>query len=71
MTDQDETKTSTAPPDPAEDDVEVHRGMASRADDGPQDVGPMPAMRAARIDGEDDDVEGHFGHLKSPSSRGE
>ena len=69
MTDQDETRTTTAPPDP-EDDVEGHRGMASRADGGPDDLGRMPAARA-RIDGDDDDVEGHFGHLKSPSSRGE
>jgi hypothetical protein len=27
--------------------------------------------RTARVDGGEDDVEGHFGHLKSPASRGE
>ena len=71
MTDHDETEKPIALPDPAEDDVEGHRGMAPRADGGPDDFASSCAPRAARIDGDDDDVEGHFGHLKSPSSRGE
>ncbi len=29
------------------------------------------AIRGPRIDADEDDVEGHFGRLKSPSSRGE
>lgn len=69
MTDHDETEKPTAVPD-ADDDVEGHRGMASRADGGPDEFGRLRASRA-RIDGDDEDVEGHFGQLRSPSSRGE
>jgi hypothetical protein len=69
MTDHDETDKIVATPDLDEDNVEGHR-MASLVDGGPEDFGQMRATRT-RIDGDDDDVEGHFGHLKSPSSRGE
>jgi hypothetical protein len=70
MTDQHETETTAGPPDVDEDDVEGHRSMASQADGGPDDVGRMRAAQT-RTDGDDDDVEGHFGNLRSPSSRGE
>jgi hypothetical protein len=67
MTDHDETEDIlAAKPDLDEDDVEGHRGMAARADGGPDEFGQL-----RRIDGDDDDVEGHFGRLRSPTSRGE
>jgi hypothetical protein len=69
MTDRDDAKKTIPVPDPDENDVEGHGGMAPRADGGPDEFGRLRSM--ARVDGDDDDVEGHFGHLKSPSSRGE
>jgi hypothetical protein len=70
MTDQDETKATDAPqPEPEGEDVEGH-SMARLADGGPDDF-LRTRVAQPRIDGDDEDVEGHFGHLKSPSSRGE
>jgi hypothetical protein len=69
MTDQDKTKKTDAPqPELEDDDVDGH-SMARLADGGPDDF--LRSGVAKRIDGDDEDVEGHFGHLKSPSSRGE
>jgi hypothetical protein len=31
----------------------------------------MRLNQQPRVDGDDEDVEGHYGQLKSPSSRGE
>ncbi len=71
MTELDENEKPIAPkPDPDQDDVEGHRSMAPRADGGPDDF-IRTRLARARIDGDEEDVEGHFGHLKSPSSRGE
>lgn len=71
MTDQDETENPAAVPDVDEADVEGHRSMSQRVDGGPDTFGRLRAARAARIDADDEDVEGHFGQLRSPSSRGE
>lgn len=69
MTDQDETKKADTPEPELEGDVEGH-SMARQADGGPDDF-LRTRIAQPRIDGDDEDVEGHFGHLKSPSSRGE
>jgi hypothetical protein len=70
MTDQDETKkTDASQPELEDDDVEGH-SMARLADGGPDDF-LRTRVAQARIDGDDEDVEGHIGNLKSPSSRGE
>ncbi len=53
-----------------EDDVEGHRGPAARVDGGPDDYGAMRVARP-RIDDDEEDVEGHYGYVKGPSSRGE
>ena len=44
--------------------------MAPRADGGPDEFG-LTRVSSRRIDEDEDDVEGHYGQLKSPSSRGE
>jgi hypothetical protein len=62
--------TEPIEPRPEEDDVEGHGGMASRVEGGPDDF-MHSKFNHAKIDDADDDVEGHFGSLKSPSSRGE
>ena len=58
-----------------EEDVEGHRGGMTRADGGPDEGGPDDFSRtrvaSRRIDEGEDDVEGHYGMLKGPSSRGE
>lgn len=53
-----------------EGDVEGHRGGMTRADGGPDDFGQTRVSRP-RIDDDEDDVEGHFGYVKGPSTRGE
>jgi hypothetical protein len=66
MTDHDETRKIIVKPDVDDDgDVAGHRRLA---DDGPDDI---PGQAKARVDADDDDVEGHYGILRSPSSRGE
>ncbi len=59
----------------ADDDVEGHR-MVSRAvePDGlmkPRNDGVPEGITQRRADADEDDVEGHFGRLRSPQSRGE
>jgi hypothetical protein len=54
-----------------DDDVEGHRGGVPRADGGADELGGMRLNQQPRVDGDDEDVEGHYGQLKSPSSRGE
>ncbi len=53
----------------AGDDVEGH-SVKVRVDGGEDDVEGHAQVRRIDAD-EDDDVEGHFGQLKSPTSRGE
>lgn len=70
MTDQDETRKTDAPqPEIEGEDVEGH-SMARQSGGEPDDF-LRTRIAQPRIDGDDEDVEGHFGHLRSPSSRGE
>ena len=67
MADHDDTKAPGMMARIDDDDVEGHM-MQSRVDAGDDVEGHVVRTR---VDAEDDDVEGHFGQLKSPSSRGE
>ena len=65
MSHHDETKPEglTKAPRADDDDVEGHSFTRAAAPEG--------LTKAPRADGDDDDVEGHYGQLKSPASRGE
>ena len=70
MSKPDDTKSELMKPRVDDDDVEGHRSMAPRADGAPEEFG-QTQVSARRIDEDEDDVEGHYGQLKSPASRGE
>lgn len=69
MPDEMDPQAQPTEPQP-DDDVEGHRGMGARVDGAPQDF-MQTRVSSRKIDEDEDDVEGHFGHLKSPTSRGE
>jgi hypothetical protein len=70
MAKPDDTKSELMDRRIDEDDVEGHRSPAARVDGGPDDFMSMKITHS-RVDEDEDDVEGHYGILKSPSSRGE